>query len=135
MYLLDTDTLSSLLKRRPSTGLIVKLASIPPEQQFTSSITIGELIYGAHRQTQRTDALLRQFENILPSNLPVLPFDDRAARRYGAVRAHLERQGAIIGDADIRIASIALTRDLTVVTGNLRHFQRIPGLVVENWLQ
>ena len=49
MYLLDTDILSNLLKRVPSTALIAKLASVPPEHQFTSSITLGELIYGAHR--------------------------------------------------------------------------------------
>lgn len=67
-------------------------------------------------------------------NLPVLPFDASAARRYGEVRAELERRGTPIGDADLRIASIALDRDLTVVTGNVRHFEKVPGLAVENWL-
>lgn len=135
MYLLDTDVLSNLLKRAPSTTLIAKLASVPPEQQFTSSITLGELVYGAYRLEGRAGALLEGLEKVLLPNLPVLPFDVAAARRYGEVRAHLERQGIAQGDADLRIASIALARGLTVVTGNVRHFRRVPGLQVENWLE
>ena len=68
-------------------------------------------------------------------HLPVLPFDGDAARRYGEVRAELECQGTPLGEADLRIGAIALSRGLTVVTGNIRHFQRIPGLSVENWLE
>ncbi len=64
----------------------------------------------------------------------MVPFDEAAARRYGALRAYLERQGTPLADADLRIAAIALVRGLVMVTGNVRHFQRVPGLVVENWL-
>ena len=135
MYLLDTDTLSNLLKRVPSTALIAKLASVPPEHQFTSSITLGELFYGAYRLRERAHILLERLNRTLLPNLPALPFDGAAARCYGEVRAALERQGTPLGDADLRIGAIALVRDLTVVTGNVRHFQRIPGLSVENWLQ
>jgi tRNA(fMet)-specific endonuclease VapC len=135
MYLLDTDILSNLLRRTPSTVLIAKLALVPSEQQFTSSITLGELIYGAYRLGSRRSTLLERLENTLLPNLPVLPFDSAAARRYGEVRAALERRGTPIGDADLRIAAIALVRSLTVVTGNRRHFQRVPGLPVENWLE
>ncbi|MGQ9572730.1 MAG: type II toxin-antitoxin system VapC family toxin [Chloroflexota bacterium] len=134
MYLLDTDILSNLLKRAPSTALIAKLAAVPPEQQFTSSITIGELIYGAYRLGPQANVLLDRIEETLLPNLPVLPFDVAAARRYGEVRAELERRGTPAGDADVRIAAIALAHGLTVVTANVRHFQRIPGLTVENWL-
>jgi predicted nucleic acid-binding protein len=134
MYLLDTDILSNLLRRAPSTALVTKLASIPPEQQFTSSITLGELVYGAYRLQERVGALLQRLDETLLPNLPILPFDASAGRRYGEVRAELERRGTPIGDADLRIASIALTRDLTVVTANVRHFQKVPGLAVENWL-
>jgi tRNA(fMet)-specific endonuclease VapC len=134
MYLLDTDVLSNLLRPAPSTALVSRLASVPPEQQFTSAVTLGELVYGAHRLKERTRALLERLDETLLPNLPVLPFDASAARRYGEVRAELERRGALIGDADLRIASIALTHDLTVVTGNVRHFARVPGLRVENWL-
>jgi tRNA(fMet)-specific endonuclease VapC len=134
MYLLDTDVLSNLMKRKPASALVAKVAQIPPEQQFTSSITLGELIYGAHRLKDRTDILLRKIEDTLLPNLPVLSFDAVAARHYGELRAELERSGAPIGDADMRIAAIALSRHLKVVTGNERHFQRVPGLEIENWL-
>ena len=134
-YLLDTDTLSNLLKRIPSTRLIAKLASVPAEQQFTSSITLGELVYGAYRQRTRTDVLLEQVDRVLLPNRRILPFDAAAARHYGELRTELERQGTPLADADLRIAAIALARSLTVVTGNVRHFQRVPGLPVENWLE
>lgn len=134
MYLLDTDILSHLLRRAPSTTLVTKLASVPPEQQFTSSITLGEMVYGAYRLKERAGVLLQRLDETLLPNLPILPFDASAARRYGEVRAELERRGTLIGDADLRIASIALTHDLTVVTANVRHFQKVPGLAVENWL-
>jgi len=133
MYLLDTDILSNLMRRAPSTTLIAKLASVPKEAQFTSSITLGELVYGALRLGSR--ALLERLEDTLLPNLPVLSFDTAAARQYGAVRAELERRGEPIGDADLRIAAIGLARGLTVVTGNVRHFQRVPALPVENWLE
>ena len=135
MYLLDTDILSNLLKRTPSTVLIAKLASVPPERQFTSSITLGELIYGAHRLGASAGLLLERLDRTLPPNLPALPFDAAAARLYGEVRAGLERRGTPLGDADLRIGAIALARSLTIVTGNVRHFQRIPDLSVENWLE
>jgi|FLYL01.1.fsa_nt_gi predicted nucleic acid-binding protein len=135
MYLLDTDVLSNLLRRAPSTALIAKLAAVPPEQQFTSSITWGELIYGAYRLGPQVDVLLDRIEATLLPNLPVLPFDVAGARRYGELRAELEQRGTPIGDADLRIAAIARAHGLTVVTGNVRHFQRVPGLPVENWIE
>ena len=135
MYLLDTDILSNLLKRAPSTILIAKLASVPPEQQFTSSITLGELVYGAYRIQGRGSSLLEKLEETLLPNLPVLPFDAAAARHYGEVRADLEQKGRSIGDADLRIGAIGLANSFAIVTGNVRHFQRIPGLRVENWLE
>ena len=134
-YLLDTDILSNLLKRTPSTLLITKLASVPPDQQFTSSITLGELHYVAHRIPERTSYLLQQLAETLLPNLPVLPFNSAAAVSYGELRAELERRGTPLGDADLRIGAIALARGLVVVTGNVRHFQRIPELLVENWLE
>lgn len=135
MYLLDTDILSNLLRRTPSPALIARLASVPPEEQSTSAITLGELVYGAHRLQDRAGGLLQRLEETLLPNLPILPFDASAAHRYGEVRAELERRGTPIGDADLRIASIALARGMTVVTGNVRHFERVPGLPVENWLE
>ncbi len=78
--------------------------------------------------------MLERIEDTLLPNLPVLPFDTSAARRYGEIRAELEQRGTPIGDADVRIAAIALAHGLKVVTGNERHFRRVPGLETENWL-
>lgn len=135
MYLLDTDILSNLMKRAPSSALVAKVARVPPEHQFTSSITLGELVYGAHRLREHTATLLERIEDTLLPNLPLLPFDASAARRYGEIRSELERRGTPIGDADVRIAAIALVHGLKVVTGNERHFRRVPGLETENWLE
>ena len=135
MYLLDTDILSNLMKRSPSGALVARVARVAPEEQFTSSITLGELVYGAHRLRARTAILMQKIEHTLLPNLPVLSFDAAAARRYGEIRAELERLGAPIGDADMRIAAIALSRGLRVVTGNERHFRRVPELETENWLE
>ena len=134
MYLLDTDILSNLLKRKPSASLIAKLSSLPGEQQFTSSITPGELLYGAYRMRQQTDLFLQRIRGIFPASMRVLPFDRSAAHRYGELRAELERRGTPLADADLRIGAIALARGLAVVTGNVRHFGIIPDLSVENWL-
>jgi predicted nucleic acid-binding protein len=65
----------------------------------------------------------------------VLPFDEVAARTYGDLRATLKQAGQPLAEPDLRIASIALANELTVVTGNVRHFDRVPGLAVENWLE
>lgn len=135
MYLLDTDILSNLAKRTPSTALVAKLASVPREAQFTSSITLGEMVYGAYRLPEYTSLFLERLDRVLLPNLSVLPFDVAAAHRYGEMRAELERRGTPLGEADLRIGAIALTRGLTVVTGNVRHFQRIPNLSVENWMK
>ena len=132
MYLFDTDVLSNLMKRSPSHDLLRKVGSVPVGSQFTSSITLGELVYGARRRGSGN--LLEKIEERVAAKLPILPFDADAARRYGEIRADLERQGTPIGDADVRIAAIALVRKLIVVTGNVRHFQRIPQLTLENWL-
>ena len=134
-YLLDTDVIGNLLRRTPSTTLVRRLASVAPEDQVTTSITVGELVYGAHRVPERAPDLLERIDGVLGADLPVLPFDDHAARRYGELRADLERLGTPIGDADLRIAAIALTHELIVVTANTRHFERVPGLDIENWLE
>jgi len=134
MYLLDTDILSNLMGRCPSTALIAKLAAVPPEQQFTSSVTLGELIAGACRLGQRSTALLSRLEMRLIPNLQILPFDASAARRYGEMRALLARQGTPVREASLRVAAIALVRDLTLVSAHPQYFQGVPGLSVENWL-
>ncbi len=133
MYLFDTDILSQVLKRTPSPTLLTRLAAIPAEQQFTSAITVGEMVYGAYR-SDRPDHFLRQLEERLWPNIRILPFNRAAAETYGRVRAQLEEAGTPLAEPDLRIAAIALTHELTMVTGNVRHFSRVAGLRIENWL-
>ena len=133
MFLFDTDTLSNLLRREHSPLLVDRMAEVPPEEQFTTAITVGEMVYGAERSSRR-EYLLTQFENRLWPAIEVLPFDHAAAETYGRIRADLERAGTPLAEPDLRIGAIALTRNLTVVTGNTRHFSRIRGLSVENWI-
>ncbi len=133
MFLFDTDTLSQMMRREPLPSLLVRMAALPSEEQFTSAITVGEMVFGAQRSPRR-EYLLSQLEELLWPNLRILPFDHAAAETYGRIRAELERAGTPLAEPDLRIGAIALTRDLTVVTGNTRHFSRIPSLRVENWL-
>ena len=134
MYLLDTDILSNLIKRRPNPALEAKLRTVPREHQQTASITVGELGYGAHRAHPHTVTILQRQHARLQGNVTVVPFDEAAARVYGALRAALERRGTPLAEPDLRIAAIALANNLTLITGNVRHFARVPGLRVENWL-
>jgi tRNA(fMet)-specific endonuclease VapC len=132
-YLLDTDTLSNLTRRAVSVALLRRLADARPEELFTSAITFGEMVYGALR-SQRSETLLRHMEVAVWPRVRVLPFDTDAAFAYGRLRVALERAGTPIGEGDLRIAAVAVSRELTVVTANVRHFSRVPGLTVENWL-
>jgi len=133
MYLFDTDTLSNLISKRPSPRLLARLAEIPPEEQFTTAITVGELYYGVHK-SPRPDYYRERLERLVWPRVQILPFDREAAEVYGELRAELERQGKPLADADLMIAAIALAHGLTLVTGNVRHFARIADLKVENWL-
>ena len=131
-YLFDTDILSNLVKRSPSVQLLRRLAHAAPSDQFTSAITVGEMVYGALRSERATELLPRLDREVWP-NVTVLPFDDTAARTYGRLRAELERTGMSLAEPDLRIAAIAVSHGLVLVTGNTRHFERVPGLALENW--
>lgn len=132
MYCFDTDVLSAVLRRDPDLPLIRRLALVPPEAQFTTSITFGELLYGAAKHG--SPGLANKIRELVPGAVAILPFDEQAAEVYGPLRARLEAEGRRLDEPDLRIASIALSRGLTVVTGNVRHFSRIPELRLENWL-
>ncbi len=132
MFCLDTDVLSAVVKRDPPLHLIRRLARTPPTEQCTTAVTLGELLYGVARRG--STALAERVQELFESAGAVLPFDEAAARRYGALRASLERDGRSLAEPDLRIAAIALSRDATLVTANVRHFTRVPELRVENWL-
>lgn len=113
--------------------LVRRLARTPVAEQCTTAVTLGEILYGAAR-AERPD-LVERLRELVTTAHPVLPFDEAAAEAYGPLRVALERMGERLDDPDLRIASIALSRDLTLVTGNVRHFERVPGLRIENWLE
>jgi tRNA(fMet)-specific endonuclease VapC len=132
MYCFDTDILSAVLRRDPPLHLIRHLARTPIERQFTTAITAGELLYGAARRGDPD--LVGRVRDLLVQATAILPFDLAAGEIYGRLRARLEGEGRTLAEPDLRIASIALAGDLTLVTGNERHFARVQELRIENWL-
>jgi predicted nucleic acid-binding protein len=126
-FLFDTDAISELLRPRPATNYIKWLVAIPREEQFTSSIVIGELYKGVYR-SQACERHLSNIEQLILPAVTVLPFDIGTAKIFGKIRAHLEETGTILPDADVQIAATALYHGLELVTGNLRHFQRFLDL-------
>ena len=132
MYLFDTDALSQILKKNPPVSFIRKLASIDPELQFTTTITVGELVYGAYK-SDRPEYFIEKLEKLVWPNIQILSFDEGSAKVYGKLRADMERKGTSLMEPDLRIASIALYYRLVLITGNIRHFSKVPGLIVEDW--
>ncbi|MDT8369700.1 MAG: type II toxin-antitoxin system VapC family toxin [Longimicrobiales bacterium] len=126
-YLFDTDAISEVLRPRPLQAYVEWLRGIPRDAQFTSAVTAGELFKGAYRSAARERHLKNIEERVLPA-VTILPYDLAVARVFGQIRAELERTGNILPDADLQIAATARYHNLELVTGNLRHFRRIPDL-------
>jgi tRNA(fMet)-specific endonuclease VapC len=132
MILLDTDTLSELMRPRPSSRLVARLEQVPAAEQATTSITLGEIAYGA-RKANRLELYDRAVG--LLQGVKILDFDRAAAEQYGEVRLALERAGVRLADPDLRIAAIARAAGRLLVTGNVKHFMRVPGLRSEDWMR
>lgn len=128
-YLFDTDAISEVLRSRPLSGYLAWLRSVPRTEQFTSAVCVGELYKGAFRSRSRERHLRNIDDRVLPA-VTVLPYDVAVAKVFGRIRAHLEEAGRVLPDADLQIAATALYHGLELVTGNLRHFERVPGLTV-----
>jgi len=133
MYLFDTDVLTTILKPRPPARLLRRLSSVPAAAQFTSTITISEIVYGAHK-SDRPDYHIHNLETVLLPSGNILDYDAKAAYIAGEMRARLETAGQPLAFADLQIAGIAQANDLILVSGNAKHFSRIPGFRFENWL-
>jgi predicted nucleic acid-binding protein len=133
MYLFDTDTITNILKPAPSPSLQSKLRDVAAEKQFISTITIYEIVYGAYRSA-RAEHHLRNLKELLLPQVLIVDFDSEAAYVCGALRVELERSGVPLPLADLQVASIAIANQLVLVTGNVGHFRRIPGLPVQNWM-
>lgn len=132
-FLFDTDAISELLRPRPLPSYVHWLRNVPREEQFTSAVVIGELYKGAYSSQATRRHLINIAQRILPA-VTVLPFDAATAKVFGQVRARLEEVGTTLGDADLQIAATAVYHGLELVTGNLRHFSRIPDLRINTIL-
>jgi tRNA(fMet)-specific endonuclease VapC len=133
MIVFDTDVISYVIRPAPPTGLIRRIAQLDPNEQATTSINVGELVYGAYRSRRQDHYLTALKERVWP-NIVVLSFDRSAAEVYGELHATLEKKGVTVSEPDLRIASICLSNKVSLSTGNLKHFSKVPGLDVEDWL-
>ncbi len=129
-WLFDTDAISEVMKPRPLARYLDWLRTVPREDQFTSAVCLGELYHGALRARDGRRHLAHIERYLLPV-ITVLPFDTAVAREYGRIRSLLEQQGIPLPDADLQIAATACYHGLTLVTGNVKHFGRIPDLGIE----
>jgi tRNA(fMet)-specific endonuclease VapC len=112
-------------------GLAAASGLPSPDKCALSAVTTGELWLGAEKSKQR-DKQLRAVDTFIQF-FSELPFDKLAARHYGEIRAHLEREGTPIGPLDQLIAAHARSLNATLITANIREFQRVPDLRCLNW--
>lgn len=129
-YLLDTD-ICIFVRRRHLPQVMTRFERLQPGEAIMSVITYGELLFGAEKHPNRASAM-KTLED-LAALITVEPIVPEAAHEYGALRAHLERNGEVIGNNDLWIAAHARSGGLILVTNNEREFKRVPGLKIQNW--
>jgi tRNA(fMet)-specific endonuclease VapC len=129
-YMLDTNIVIYVIKRRPIE--VMELFNLHAGQMCISSITLAELLHGAEKSS-KPEHNMRQVEDFV-SRLEVLEYGVKAASHYGDIRAVLEHKGAPIGVNDFHIAGHARSEGMTLVTNNLREFERVDALRLENWV-
>ncbi len=130
-YMLDTNICIYIIKNKPPQAL-ANLKAHYMEGVSISAITLAELEHGVEKSAypEKNAVALMQFLSIIE----VLPFDGSAAIEYGKICAFLQKKGTPIGTMDNLIAAHARTEKLVLVTNNVREFERVPGLAVENWV-
>jgi tRNA(fMet)-specific endonuclease VapC len=133
VYCFDTDVLAAALLREPPMQLVRRLARVPGDEQCTTAVSVAEIAYAAARNGD--NELAGRVRDLIAAASTVLAFDQEAAETYGSLRAHLERLGVRLDESSIRIAAIAVSHDLTLVTASARLYDRVPGLRIENWLE
>lgn len=132
LFMLDTDTCIFLM-RGESPALAARVQSVPLQQQVMSAVTFAELTYGVQASAA---AKRKQNQSVLDSlvlHLAVLDWPQDAAKHYAEIRADLKKRGAQLGAADLMIAAHARAMGAIVVTNNVKDFERVKGLEVENW--
>ena len=130
MYLRDTNIVSYWMCGDQS--LMDKIKSHSPSELSLSTITLAEILYGIEKSPTKKKERRTKISRLC-SQLAIHPFDERAVEKYGSIRARLEREGHIISERDLQIASIAMAKRLSIVTHNTKEFNRIKGLTVEDW--
>jgi tRNA(fMet)-specific endonuclease VapC len=128
---LDTDS-CSLLIRAGSKKLDLRVREVSPREVCISSITRAELLYGLARKPEATR--LVELVQAFLGRVRSLAWSNDAAAHYAHIRAHLEARGETIGNMDQMIAAHARSAGVPLVTGNAKHFRRIPGLQVLDWV-
>ncbi|MGE5582400.1 MAG: type II toxin-antitoxin system tRNA(fMet)-specific endonuclease VapC [Bacillota bacterium] len=129
-YLLDTNICIYIIKQKPP-QVIGRLQKLEVNEIGISVITLAELEYGVAKSISPERNKLALVKFFAP--FEILPFSETAAAVYGRIRSDLEKSGQIIGPYDLLIGAQALSERLTLVTNNEREFQRIPGIIIENW--
>lgn len=128
-YMLDTNIVIYTLRNRPAR--VREAFDRHAGEMCLSTVTLGELIYGAEKSAQ-VERNLSVIEG-LAARLEVPAFDARAAMHFGQIRAELHRSGNAIGPFDMMIAGHARALGLILVSNNLGEFERVPGLRLQNW--
>lgn len=131
MYLLDTNICIYIIKKKPADVLrALKIKS--KNDIYISSLTIAELEYGVSKSLfpEKNKIALIEFLSIFN----ILPFDDKDAVNFGIIKTDLEKKGKIIGQMDLLLAAQAKTKKLILVTNNVKEFERVEGLKIENWV-
>ena len=130
MYLLDTNIVSYWM--RGDQDLIDEIKSHKPFDLAMSTITLAEIYYGIEKSPVKKKERRNKIERIY-SLLEIYPFDEPAALKYAIIRTQLEKDGLMISERDLQIASIAVANRLIVVTHNVKEFTRISKLKTEDW--
>lgn len=130
-YLLDTNIVIYTMKNRPQQ--VQKRFQKHEGEMCISAVTLGELVFGAEH-SQQVERNLTDIEALV-ARLEVLPLDSRAAYHFGQIRAALYAIGQPIGPYDMLIAGHARASGLILVTNNINEFERVPGLLLENWTE
>jgi tRNA(fMet)-specific endonuclease VapC len=128
-YLLDTDSVSFALRGQGQVGSRIRASR--PSDLCISAITLAELRYGADRKGSRK---LHGLIDTFASAIEVVAFDEAAAVEFGRIGSMFAERGTPIGEFDVLIAAHAVALRRILVTNNVRHFARIPGLTFENWV-
>ena len=129
-YLLDTNIVSHLI-RQPQGTVMRRISEVGESAIFVSVVVACELRFGAAKR--QSAALTDRVEQLL-SLIPVLPLESGVDREYADIRCFLDMSGQPIGPNDLVIAAHARALGMVLVTDNVREFWRVPGLVVENWV-